>query len=107
MTSASLEHAIMVVVEDADPEEAMACLAACRARLIYRHTQAGITRQIHDVGGEPDRLLTVKEAASYLSVSEKTIRARQEKLGATRIGSSIRIPLSRLKHATKYGLGGV
>jgi excisionase family DNA binding protein len=87
-----------------DPEEAMAALASVRARMIWRQTQAAITQQVVETGGGDERLLSVKEAATFLGVSEKWVRARQDRLGAKRLGRAVRIPLSMLKLAAKTGL---
>ena len=102
MTGAALELTLLEACRQHDAEEALAALAAVQARLTIREVQ----RSLAEAGGssESDRMLTVKDAAAYLSVSEKYIRARLDRLEVRRYGRAVRIPLGAVKRAAALGM---
>lgn len=102
MSRAALEVAIMDVLRGTDPEDAAAVLASCKARVFYREMQRA--HLLREEDNRPDRLLTVAEAAKVLNVSEKWVRARQDRLMARRIGRHVRIPESAVQRIVKLGL---
>jgi excisionase family DNA binding protein len=103
VSKAGNEVAIMAFISDLDPEEAMAALAACRARLIYRTTQRAHLLREEEL--RSDRLLTVADAAKVLGVSERWVRTHSHQLGRVKIGRHVRLSEDAVQRAVKVGLG--
>lgn len=99
--SAALEHGIITLLEDSSPEDALAALAAVKARLYFRELQRSHLAPGQSTGSQ--RLLTANEVAGLVGVSLKWVYARKAFLGAVMVGRNVRFPEARIRAYLKTG----
>jgi excisionase family DNA binding protein len=90
-----LESALLRVVAGHDAEDAIAALAAAKARMEVKLLRSQVRPS--SFASPNKRMLTAQEVAKMLGVSVKTIYARKHELGFVRIGRSVRFNAETVK----------
>ena len=99
--SAGIEYGILCLLEGVPADDALAALAAVKARLYFRELQRS-----HLAPGQSTaehKLLTANEVAGLVGVSVKWVYARKTLLGAVKVGRNVRFPEAVVRAYLKTG----
>lgn len=98
---AFVELEVSKLLEDLPAEEQLVILGAVKGRVQARI----LTSHLPAMSRRETKLLTAKEAARRLSVSPKTVYAKQDQLGVVSVGSrGLRFPDVEVEKAMRKGL---